>query len=285
MAAMYGDAAIENSVILLLRVFRRICFQGILMKLFSIFKQISLTLGFYSTARAISRMLKPDVRRAWQEDIDMYRELLPEKALCFDVGAHFGAKSETLLLAGARVVAFEPNTAVIPELNARCAKNPQWSLVATAMGNKPSIARLNLHQRSGESSFDSGWKGGEHFVGTTCVPVMTLDAAIEIFGVPYYCKIDVEGWEDEVLNGLSTPIPLISFEFHINEQITPRTIRCLERLLEFGPARVNVTPAESSRFHFPEWMPLDEFVRWYPGDLERTLPLYPVGDIYVLLGT
>ncbi|MBE0555959.1 MAG: FkbM family methyltransferase, partial [Proteobacteria bacterium] len=211
----------------------------------------------------------------------MFRELIPSNSLCFDIGAHFGAKSETLLLAGMRVVAFEPNPAVVPELNARCASNSDWTLVATALGSTPSIMTMNLHARSGESSLDAAWKGGGNFVGAMSVPVTTLDIAIQVFGTPYYCKIDVEGWEDEVLRGLSSPIPLISFEFHINEQITPRTRECLRLLRRFGPARVNVTPAESSAFHLPEWMPIEEFLDWYPGDLERTLPLYPVGDIYV----
>jgi len=256
-------------------------FIGIFM--FSRLKNISLALGFYTSARKVNLLLRPGIRRSWKEDIVFYRNLLPPGALCFDVGAHFGAKSETLLRAGASVVAFEPNPNVVEELRTRCGRNRNWAFVAAALGSKATIMTMYEHQRSGESSFDPEWKGGDGIVGAIHVPVMTLDTAIASFGIPHYCKIDVEGWEDEVLRGLSSPIPLISFEFHINERITPRTKNCLRRLMEFGPASVNVTPAETVAFHFEEWMPLDEFLEWYPGDLERTLPLYPVGDIYVRL--
>lgn len=211
----------------------------------------------------------------------MLRHTIPQGSLCFDVGAHFGAKSEALLLAGARVVAFEPNPDVLPELRARCGTHPSWMLVATALGSSPALLTLNMHERSGESSFDPEWKGGAGFVGKRTVPVSTLDEAIRVFGTPYYCKIDVEGWENEVLQGLSTPIPLVSFEFHINQDITPRTIACLRLLSRFGAAAVNVTPAESTHFHLREWMPIQEFIDWYPGDLAQTLPQWPVGDIYV----
>lgn len=250
----------------------------------STMKHLSLAVGMYRPARILNRQLRPDVRRAWREEVSFYRNLLPDQSLCFDIGAHFGAKSEALLQTGASVVAFEPNPAVLSELTARCGGNPHWSLVTTALGSAPALLEMNLHHRSGESSFDPAWKGGAGFIARMHVPVMTLDAAIEAFGVPWYCKIDVEGWEEEVLRGLNRPIPLISFEFHINEEITPRSRRCLQRLSDFGPAMVNVTPAESSVFHLPQWVPLDEFVDWYPGDLERSLPLYPVGDIYVYQG-
>ncbi|MCB2204562.1 FkbM family methyltransferase [bacterium] len=253
------------------------------MRLLSNLKQASLALGMYPFARKLNGILQPAVRRAMQEDIAMYQDLLPEGALCFDIGAHFGAKSETLLKAGAKVVAFEPNPSVFPELTARCAMHPQWALLPAALGNAASLMELNLHTRSGESSFDSRWKGGEGFVASIHVPVTTLDAAIAAFGKPYYCKIDVEGWEDQVLLGLSCPIPLISIEFHLNEDIIPRTIRCLQRLREFGAAEVNVTPAESSTFHLPKWMELDDFIAWFPGDLAQTLPQWPVGDIYIRL--
>jgi hypothetical protein len=50
--------------------------------------------------------------------------------------------------------------------------------------------------------------------GSVCeVEVSTLDALIDSFGIPSFCKIDVEGYEYEVLKGLTQPIPSLSFEY------------------------------------------------------------------------
>src|SRR5262249_60695009 len=46
------------------------------------------------------------------------------------------------------------------------------------------------------------------------VNVVTLDSLIDEFGVPDYIKIDVEGFDLEVLRGLSQPIALLSVEFN-----------------------------------------------------------------------
>jgi FkbM family methyltransferase len=48
--------------------------------------------------------------------------------------------------------------------------------------------------------------------GSVTVPVTTLDKAIDEFGVSTFCKMDVEGFEVDVLKGLSKPIPLLTIE-------------------------------------------------------------------------
>ena len=45
------------------------------------------------------------------------------------------------------------------------------------------------------------------------MPVTTLDRLIAQHGVPSFIKIDVEGFEDQVLAGLTHPVPALSFEF------------------------------------------------------------------------
>jgi hypothetical protein len=136
------------------------------------------------------------------------------------------------------------------------------------------------------SSFAENWSfvGGVpagRVIATYDVPVVTLDSAIERFGTPVFCKIDVEGWELEVLTGLTQPIPVLSFEFQLTDHGIRKTIACLEKLAQFGASRVNITPAETSLFHFRDWVPLSTFIAWFPGNLEESLPGEHYGDIFV----
>ena len=242
-------------------------------------KRISIVTGLYRPARWFSRRLRPHQLCAFHEDVQLFRSLLPAGALCFDVGANIGEKSEALLEAGARVVAFEPNPLVLPELQARCGHRKNWSVVATALGMGAAIATLHARESHGQSSLSAGWAG--KVVATYHVPVVTLDSAIQCFGSPAFCKIDVEGWELEVLRGLTHPIPLLSFEFHLNDRGIRKTAACLETLAQFGPSHVNITPAETSSFHLDDWMPLEQFLAWFPGDLGRSRPRDHYGDIVV----
>ena len=55
----------------------------------------------------------------------------------------------------------------------------------------------------------------------------------------------------------------------------------LEKLCQFGVAKVNITPAESSAFYFDKWVPLDRFIEWFPGDLNQALTSHRYGDVFV----
>jgi FkbM family methyltransferase len=185
-----------------------------------------------------------------------------------------------MLEVGARVVAFEPNPRVLPELRARCGRNPRWTEVATAIGHVPGIARFFDRSWPGLAGLHEDWGGGPA-TATHYVPIITLDAAVAAFQLPYYCKIDVEGWEYEVLQGLSHSIPLLSFEFHLSDREVEKTNACLHRLESFGAAAVNLTRGDENTFHYDEWVPLSEFRSTFPGDLATALGDTPYGDIWV----
>jgi FkbM family methyltransferase len=249
------------------------------MSVMAIMKTISIRVGLYRPARWLSMRFRPAQLRSYLNDIHLYQSLLSPGALCFDVGANIGDKSKALLCAGARVVAFEPNPTVLPELRARCSYDKNWTLVMAALGSSASVATLYDRSWHGQTSLISDWEG--EVIGIHHVPVVTLDAAIQNFGTPFYCKIDVEGWELEVLKGLSQCIPLLSFEFHLNDKDIAKTKCCLDRLLTLGFRDLNLTPAESTTFYFKEWLSLKEFADWFPGDLNESLPRCPYGDLWV----
>jgi hypothetical protein len=96
---------------------------------------------------------------------------------------------------------------------------------------------INRHRTA--SSLVKDWQGESE--STLDVPVTTLDDTISKLGVPQHCKIDVEGYELEVLKGLSQAIPTPSFEYHLRNNGTARAIASLNYLSAFGDLLVNIT--------------------------------------------
>ena len=99
---------------------------------------------------------------------------------------------------------------------------------------KECIRTFHLSNASTISSFSDEWISSvknTRFKGfnrdrTMEVEMTTLDKLIETYGIPVFIKIDVEGYELEVLKGLSKPVRLISFEYTVPER-PDRVIDCI----------------------------------------------------------
>lgn len=243
----------------------------------SVVRKLSISTGLYRPG-IFSRVTDRNKLKRFREEGAFFSRLLEPKSLCFDVGANIGEVSETLLSVGMRVVAFEPQLGCVEELKARCRHyRERFVACQNAVGASPGEATLYTHKNTVVSSFRKDWWEGSD--SSVNVPVTTLDKAISTYGRPSYCKIDVEGWELEVLKGLSQPIPLISLEYHFKEREMDNTLACLQQLARFGELRINITPAETLSFTFPEWLPLDQFLKSFPEFRDR--PGYHYGDLFV----
>lgn len=64
------------------------------------------------------------------------------------------------------------------------------------------------------------------------VDVITLDQLIAEYGVPSFIKIDVEGYEYEVMRGLSQQVSVLSFEWV--PTMPEVTLRCIDYLDSLG---------------------------------------------------
>ena len=84
------------------------------------------------------------------------------------------------------------------------------------------------------------------------VQVTTLDALIAEHGLPVFCKIDVEGFELEVLLGLSQPVPALSFEY-IPASIGV-ALGCIDRLEQLGRYEYNQSPGETHQLQAERWL-------------------------------
>jgi FkbM family methyltransferase len=199
-------------------------------------KSILQRAGFFPAARAAYRLMNGDIRRRRRGEISFYSTLLKPDALCFDVGANLGQKSEIFLACGARVITIEPNRYCRPTLEFHFGRNPRCKLLFTAVGSSESTIELFTHLADSTASVRPGWDtkvfGVPREMNAQLVPMTTLDALINRYGRPDFIKIDVEGFETEVLKGLSIPVGLLSFEYHVAE--IERARECLAMLRHMG---------------------------------------------------
>jgi FkbM family methyltransferase len=187
---------------------------------------------------------------------------VPRGGLCFDVGANVGNRSALFLELGARVVAVEPQQDCQRALEELFGHDPRFTLVGKALGPQPGIGTLKQTSvpASTISSMSADWIDRVRSSGrfreyewtrSEQVEITTLDALIAEHGLPAFCKIDVEGFEDEVLRGLSSALPGLSLEF--TPEHLDSTERCLARLEELGPYEYNYSLYESLELATPQW--------------------------------
>jgi hypothetical protein len=80
-----------------------------------------------------------------------------------------------------------------------------------------------------EEQGEQRWSEKIRFPTRQKVPTITLDKLIEENGLPCFIKIDTEGFEENVLKGLSQPVPFISFETLLPEYAV-ELASCLARI-------------------------------------------------------
>ncbi len=199
--------------------------------------------------------------------------------LCFDIGANIGNRTELLRSIGAKVLAVEPQRMCVAELERRFVDDPSVEIVTAAVGDRPGTAEIAVCEDDPTiSTMSERWRQESRFADqawtrTEEVDVQTLDQLIGDHGAPAFCKIDVEGFERQVLEGLSLPMRCVSFEF--TREFLDEAEACIALLGELGPIEVGAS--------FGETMEID---RWGdPGAALSTIEAEPSGldwgDIYV----
>jgi len=226
-----------------------------LLRFFRLYNAVYVTVLFISNILGRRKLLR------------FYSQFVNEGDLCFDIGANIGNRIGVFLKLGATVVAVEPQNSCMRKLLKKYGNNNKVFLVHKALGSREGKGNLILSNSHTVSSMSKEWidcvRDSDMFFTSTSafqwhenvtVPITTLDKLIRKYGSPAVCKIDVEGFEYQVIKGLSQPAEMISFEFTPTPKLINQSIESIKHLSAIGNVQFNYSFGESMILALPEWV-------------------------------
>ena len=237
------------------------------------------------------RIADPRLVEQSKQELAFFRKTLVgfrKNDLIFDIGANRGVKAGIFLKLGARVIAVDPdvsNQKTLAErfLAYRLRKKPVV-VVGKAVSDRnghetfwvsePGFEMNTLNAKWAETLEKDPARFGRtfEFREKRQVETITLEQLISTYGLPFYIKIDVEGYEPNVLKGLQTAVPYVSFEVNLPD-FKSEGEQCIVRLREIAANGV-FNCAIGDRLMFSDWMSHDAFAKAFAEIREPSVEVF-----------
>jgi FkbM family methyltransferase len=129
------------------------------------------------------------------EECEIIHSLAVPNKLCLDIGANIGVMAQMLESYGFECVSFEPQ----PEIHKLLSLNSKGRCFNAALGSVEGTAKMPRLRYGDKHNYGGMSLNTKSALGSYDVPVYALDSYN--FQNVGFMKIDVEGWEEEVLKG------------------------------------------------------------------------------------
>lgn len=246
-------------------------------------KSVLIQLRLWSLIKYILKkdIAKPVSQNLFEEGLKFYSQFIKQGDLVFDVGANFGNRVEIFIALGAKVVAIEPQKKCVKYLNEKYGNKIHIENVGLGSKNEQKVfyeADNSVLSTFSDSYIDKVqntrhkttiWKE------SNVLSIITLDELIKKYGNPKFIKIDVEGYEFEVISGLTQKSGVISFEYNVPE-LLEEVKMCVNKLSSIGYDSFAYSIGESMVIN-KQWESYDRFKNTIATDDFRYTTF---GDIY-----
>lgn len=209
-----------------------------------------------------------------QKEIRFYKSFLLPCNLIFDIGAYDGHKTKAFLKIAKKVVSCEPDPYSFKILKTRFRNYKKRVFFENkAIADSECEKKLLIHHPG--SAFNTlsekwketlekdnleKWSEKISFSEEKIVPCVTLDSLIRKYGKPDFIKIDVEGYEENVLKGLSQPIQFISFEGLFPDYLA-ELHNCVNRIEELS-TQVTYNVAAHEKLLISSFVKKEDLFNW-----------------------
>lgn len=209
-----------------------------------------------------------------------YRSFINKGDIVYDIGGNVGRKSDIFLSLGALVVCVEPQSACVEVLKKKFSASKNITIIEKAISDRNGFGEMFISNVSEVSTlskqFIEAYKDypGINWNFIEKVKLTTLSNLLKSQGIPKYLKIDVEGYELNVLKTLPIPIQYISFEY--NKPLKGNAIECIKFLSKYPQYTYNFMIYEEMRFFLENWVNSNEIINF----IHRLSPNILTGEVF-----
>ena len=220
-----------------------------------------------------------------QKEYRFISQLIPKDQLVYDIGANTGEYTNLYLKLSSKVIAIEPDPKNLQILKVRFGQNRKVTTLASAVSDVKGVSELYINEDGScfntmsekwkDSLLDPSsnrWHAKYDFSKSYQIQTITLNEVITQYGLPFFIKVDVEGYEYKVISTLTKKVALINFEANLPEFLE-ETILIVDHLNKIY-TNYKFNFCEDYTFHFGEWKNYTEFKKFVTEANHRYLDIW-----------